>query len=98
MSSDFAYSCYHSLFTSFLTSIHCLSEPSSYKEAILDPHWQQAMDDELKALHKTDTWDFVPLPPNKSVVGYRRVYKIKTYSNGFIEPFKARLVTKGYSQ
>jgi len=34
---DFAYSCYSSSSTSFLASIHCLFEPSSYKEAILDP-------------------------------------------------------------
>jgi hypothetical protein len=37
---DFAYSCYSSSFTSFLASIHCLFESSSYKEAILDPFWQ----------------------------------------------------------
>jgi len=37
---DFAYSCYSSSFTSFLAFIHCLFEPSSYKEAILDPLWQ----------------------------------------------------------
>ena len=67
---DFAYSCYSSSFTSFLAPIHCLSQPSSYKEAILDPYWQQAMDEELKALHRTNTWDLVPLPPGKSVVGY----------------------------
>jgi len=48
---DFSYSCY----SSFLASIHCLSKPSSYKEAILDPFWQQAMDEELSALRKTDT-------------------------------------------
>jgi hypothetical protein len=27
------------------------------------------MDEELSALHKTDTWDLVPLPPSKSVIG-----------------------------
>jgi hypothetical protein len=74
-----------SSFTSFLASIHCLFEPSSYKEAIFDPLWQQAMDEELSALHKTDTWDLVPLPPGKSVVGCRWVYKIKTNSDGSIE-------------
>jgi hypothetical protein len=79
---DFAYSCYSSSFTSFLASIHCLFEPSSYKEAIFDPLWQQAMDEELSALRKTDTWDLVPLPPGKSVVGCRWVYKIKTNSDG----------------
>jgi hypothetical protein len=68
---DFAYSCYSSSFTSFLASIHCLFEPPSYKEAILNPLWQQAMVKELSALHKTDTWNLVPLPPGKSVVGCR---------------------------
>ena len=70
-SSDFAYSCYSSSFTSFLASIHCFSEPSSYKEAILDPRWQQAMDEELSPLHKTGTWNLVPLPLGKSVVSGR---------------------------
>jgi hypothetical protein len=36
---DFVYSTYSASFASFLTSIHSLSEPSSYKEASLDPFW-----------------------------------------------------------
>jgi hypothetical protein len=56
------------------------------------------MDEELFALHKIDTWDLVPQPPSKSVVGCRWVYKIKTNSNRSIERYKARLVAKAYSQ
>ena len=52
---DFAYSCYSSSFTSFLTSLYCLYEPSSYKETIPNPFLQQAMNEELSALHKTNT-------------------------------------------
>jgi len=56
------------------------------------------MDKELSALYKADTWDLVPLPPGKSVVGCRWVYKIKTNFDGSIKRYKSRLVAKGYSQ
>ncbi|KAI5437872.1 hypothetical protein KIW84_023840 [Lathyrus oleraceus] len=52
---DFVYYTYSTYFSSFLTFIHSLSEPSSYKEAILDPLLQQAMTEELSASHKTNT-------------------------------------------
>ncbi|KAI5401815.1 hypothetical protein KIW84_066328 [Lathyrus oleraceus] len=36
---NFVYSTYSASLSSFLTSIHSLSEPSSYKEVIIDPVW-----------------------------------------------------------
>jgi len=42
------------------------------------------MDKELFILHKTNTWDLVPLPPSKSVVSCHWMYKIKTNSDRFI--------------
>ena len=95
---DFDYSCYSSSFTSFLSSIHNLCEPQSYTEAARDPLWQQAMDAELSALHRTGTWDLVMLPPGKKAIGSRWVYKIKTNSDGSVERYKARLVAKGFAQ
>ena len=43
------------------------------------------MDEELSAFHKIGTWDLVPLPFGKSVVGYRWVYKVKTNSDGSVK-------------
>ena len=56
------------------------------------------MKEELDALSKNHTWDLVTLPPRKSVVGCKWIYKIKTCSDGFIECYKARLVAKGFTQ
>ncbi|KAG5558224.1 hypothetical protein RHGRI_008227 [Rhododendron griersonianum] len=40
-------------FQSFLTLVHSNHEPRSYKEAVVIPHWKDAMDEELNALHRT---------------------------------------------
>jgi len=56
------------------------------------------MKEELDALTKNHTWDLVTLPPRKSVVSCKCIYKIKTRSNGSIEHYKAPLVAKGFTQ
>ncbi|KAJ0826856.1 putative RNA-directed DNA polymerase [Helianthus annuus] len=73
-------------------------EPKNYVEAKTDTNWVNAMNEELEALHRNNTWDIVDLPPNRKPIGCKWVYKIKYKSNGEIERFKARLVAKGFSQ
>ena len=60
---------------SHLRVFHCffalasLQEPQTFHEAFSNPLWQQAMKEELDALHKTGTLDQVDLPFGKSDIG-----------------------------
>ena len=56
------------------------------------------MKEKLDPLSKKHTWDLVTLPPRKSVVGCKWIYKIKTRSDGSIECYKSRLVAKDFIQ
>ena len=56
---------------------------------VLTLFWQTPMSDELQALLNTHTWDLVDLPPGKSTVGCKWVYKIKTRADGSVECYKA---------
>ncbi|CAL8998283.1 unnamed protein product [Prunus brigantina] len=81
-----------------IKQLDSLSTPSSVEEALIDPNWKQAMNDEMQALQKNSTWELVPLPSGKRTVGCRWIYTIKLKANGSIERYKARLVAKGYTQ
>ena len=72
--------------------------PKSVSEAQTHPGWQQAMIEEMTALHANNTWELVPLPSGKSIVGCRWVYTVKVGPDGKIDRLKARLVAKGYTQ
>ena len=56
------------------------------------------MVEEIAALHSTGTWDLVPLPIDKSPIGYRWVYIVKIGPDGRVDRLKARLVAKGYTK
>lgn len=56
------------------------------------------MHEELGALDKNRTWEIVPLPAGKKVVGYKWVFTVKQNPDRKVERYKARLVAKCYSQ
>ena len=53
---------------------------------------------ELEVMEINQTRSIVPLPKGKNSIGCRWVYKIKHKADGSIERYKARLVSKGYTQ
>ena len=76
-------------------------DPSTVSEARTRsdwPRWEIAINAELKSLQDTCTWDIVECPNGVNVVSNKWVFKIKRNAASEIEKYKARLVTKGYSQ
>ena len=72
--------------------------PKSTCEAMTNANWHQEMVEEIAALHSNNTWDIVPLPLDKTTVGFRWVYIVKVGPDGQIDRFKACFVAKGYTQ
>ena len=83
---------------SFILNVSANIEPKSYTEACKHDSWVRAMHDEISTLEKNHTRVLTDLPQHKNVIGCKWVYKIKHNVNGSIERYKARLVTKGYTQ
>ena len=68
------------------------------QEALSEPQWTQAIKEEVETLLNNNTWTIVPLPEGKKAVGWKWVFSIKHKADGTVERYKARLVSKGYTQ
>ncbi|GJT69272.1 ribonuclease H-like domain-containing protein [Tanacetum coccineum] len=82
----------------FATNLNKSVEPKSYVEAAQNKHWVEAMNNEMEALFRDNTWILTDLPVTKKTIGCKWLFKIKYKSSGEIERYKARLVAKGFSQ
>ena len=72
--------------------------PSSVREALVDPHWRRAMEEEYQALLANQTWDLVPRPSGCNVVTGKWIWTIKRQADETLERYKARWVLRGCSQ
>ena len=76
------------LYGCFLSQV----EPKNVDEALLDPDWIVAMQEELNQFERNKVWELVPAPRDRSIVGTKWVLKNKMDENGVIIRNKARLV------
>ena len=76
-----------------------MMEPKKIGEALDDPHWIVAMQEELSQFERNHVWDLVPKPKGiKEPMGTRWVFRNKMDEDGVVIKNKARLVAKGYLQ
>jgi hypothetical protein len=78
---------------SFVSSI----EPYRVENALRDPDWVVAMQEELNNFTRNEVWHLVPRP-NQNFVSTNWVFCNKQDEHGVVTRNKARLVAKGYSQ
>jgi hypothetical protein len=75
-----------------------MTEPKKNYEANQHDDWIRAMNEELDQIEKNNTWEVVPRPEDKNVIGSKWVFKNKMNEKGQVVRNKARLVCKGYAQ
>ena len=56
------------------------------------------MDEEIKAIHRNNTWEVTELPEESQPIGVKWVFKKKMNAQGKTERYKVQLVAKGYKQ
>ncbi|GJT88654.1 putative ribonuclease H-like domain-containing protein [Tanacetum coccineum] len=82
------------LFACFLSQI----KPKKLTQALADPSWIKAMQDELLQFSLQKVWRLVDLPKGKHAIGTKWVYRNKKDERGIVVRNKARLVAQGYTQ
>ncbi|GKV19002.1 hypothetical protein SLEP1_g29302 [Rubroshorea leprosula] len=76
-----------------------IRELTTIKKVLQLPQWLRAMQEELDAFYKNNTWTVVPPPlANTNIVGSKWVFKTKLNPDVSVDRCKARLVARGFSQ
>nr|GFD30797.1 integrase, catalytic region, zinc finger, CCHC-type, peptidase aspartic, catalytic [Tanacetum cinerariifolium] len=68
----------------------------TYKEALTQACWIEAMQEELHEFERLEVWELVPRPDKVLVITLKWIYKVKLDELGGILKNKARLVARGY--
>ncbi|KAJ9540987.1 hypothetical protein OSB04_027493 [Centaurea solstitialis] len=82
------------LFAAFLSNV----EPLKVADALADPDWFMAMQEEINQFVRLKVWRLVPRPEAKSIIDTKWFFKNKKDEDNIVVRNKARLVAKGYRQ
>ncbi|GJW76461.1 putative ribonuclease H-like domain-containing protein [Tanacetum coccineum] len=83
--------CYYD---AFLTDV----EPKTYKDALTQSYWIEAIQEELNKFERLEVWELVPQPDKVMVITLKWIYKVKLDELRGILKNKAQLVACGYHQ
>jgi hypothetical protein len=72
-------------------------EPLRVEEALSDPDWIIAMQEELNNFTRNEVWSLVERP-KQNIIGTKWVFRNKQDENGVVTRNKARLVAQGFTQ
>ncbi|GKV33750.1 hypothetical protein SLEP1_g42213 [Rubroshorea leprosula] len=61
------------------------SEPVTFEETIQDSRWVNAMNEEIKAIERNNTWVLTDIPQAHKAIDVKWVFKTKVKSNGEVE-------------
>ncbi|GKA12027.1 integrase, catalytic region, zinc finger, CCHC-type containing protein [Tanacetum coccineum] len=81
-------------FNAFLTSI----EPKSFKQAMTEPSWIDAMQEEIHEFERLQVYKLVSCPDKVMLIKLKWIYKVKTDEFSGVLKNKARLVAQGFRQ
>lgn len=84
-----------------ITESQDLYEPISYSDVMASPNahlWKAAIRYKYNSLKVNKTWSISQLPPGRTPIKTRWVFKIKPVVQGSSPRYKARLLDKGFSQ
>ena len=65
------------------------SDPLSFNEAVTEEKWIKAMDEEIHAIEKNDTWKLTYPPESKKAISIKWVYKTKKNAKEKVQKYKA---------
>ncbi|GJZ19117.1 retrovirus-related pol polyprotein from transposon TNT 1-94 [Tanacetum coccineum] len=73
-------------------------EPKNFKQAMTEPSWIDAMQEEIHEFQRLEVWELVSCPDKVLLIKLKWIYKVKTDEFGGVLKNKARLVAQGFKK